>query len=258
MTMQSIQHAAAFVDGLELPPKPKPRSNRSGAQKSAPEVSTDSKQQAMVVGADIISFVAGTDPKLRSAIMNSSLLAQLAANRKVPLRDDVRSWYEAYFDILGQLGWIIQDRGFSEHGKTGDDFEANQAILSVATALLGASSTALMVVESTLESMKEMSKGPWMTIFQQESQTAKAARFQVTVAEPASHDGVVISLMAFELNTKINLTQVLFFKFRSVDVKLRHSSGRVAIDKNLLIDIAPRIAKRVADYVQSYVENIPI
>jgi len=106
--------------------------------------------------------------------------------------------------------------------------------------------------------MKAMSMGPWMTIFQQESQAAKAARFQVTVAEPVSQGGVVTSLMAFELNATTTLTQVLFFKFRSVDVKLRHSSGRVAIDGNLLAGLAPTIAKKVAVYVQSYVENIPI
>ena len=256
MKSQSVQKAAAFVDGLELPPKP--RTRRSGSRKFAADVIADTKPQAMVVGADIVSFVAGTDPGLRSAIMNCALLAQLAANRKVPTREDVRKWYEAYFDILGQLGWVLQDRGFSEHRESGDDFEAHQAILSVAATLLGPASTALAVVESTLGSMKAMSKGQWMTIFQRESQAAKAARFQVTVAEPVSQGGAVISLMAFELDATTTLTQVLFFKFRSVDVKLRHSSGRVAIDEKLLAGLSATIAKKVADYVQSYVENIPI
>jgi hypothetical protein len=255
MKSHPVQQTEAFIDGLELPPKPRAR---SGSRKTTTEAIAKAKQQAVVVGADIISFVSGTDPTLRTAIMHSALLAQLAANRKVPSRDDIRAWYEAYFDVLVQLGWAIQDRGFSEHHEAGDDFEAHQAILAVAASVLGPASTALVVVQSTLESMKAMAKGSWMTLFQHESQAAKAARFQVTVAEPVNSGGVIVSLMAFDLAATTRLTQVLFFKFRSVDVKLRHSSGRVAIDVNLLGAVEQAIAKKVNDYVQNYVEDIPI
>jgi len=254
MRSQRVQEAAAFVEALELPPAAKRRS----VNKAATDAIAGTKSQAMVVGADVVSFVAGTDPRLRTAIMHCALLAQLAANRKVPSRENIRSWYEAYFDVLEQLGWVIQDRGFSEHHEKGDDFEAHQAILSIAATVLGPAPAALKVVESTLTAMTATAKGSWMTIFQQESQTGKAARFQVTVAEPASRRGVVVYLMAFELDAKTSLTQVLFFKFRSMDIRLRHSSGRIAIDTDLLAAVAASIAKRVDDYVQSYVENIPI
>src|SRR5258708_1762233 len=178
MESQRVPKTVAFIDGLELPPKPKAR---SGPRKATAEAIAKAKQQAVVVGPDIVSFVSGTDPALRTAILHSALLAQLAANRKVPSRDEIRAWYEAYFDVLVQLGWAIQDRGFSEHHEAGDDFEAHQAILTIAASVLGPASTALVVVQSTLDSMKAMAKGSWMTIFQNESQAAKAARFQVTV-----------------------------------------------------------------------------
>jgi hypothetical protein len=249
-----VQEAMAFVEGLALPPP----GRRRGGKKAVSDPIAETKKQAMVVGADIVSFVTGTDPRLRTAIMHCALLAQLAANRKVPSREDIRSWYKSYFDVLEQLGWAIQDRGFSDHHEKGDDFEAHQAILSVAATVLGPAPAALEVVKSTLTAMKATAKGSWMTIFQQESEAAKAARFQVTVAEPANRGGVVVSLMAFELDETTSLTQVLFFKFRSIDVRLRHSSGRVAIDTDLLAAVAPSIARRVGDYVQNYVENIPI
>jgi hypothetical protein len=262
---QRVAEGMAFVEGLELPYLE--RSRGRGSATGTPHVFDQTKNQAMVVGADIVSFVTGTELGLRTAIMNCSLLAQLAATRKVQelaatgkvqSREDTRSWYEAYFDILGSLGWVVQDRGFSEHREVGDDFEAHQSILSVAAVVLGPATTALAVVQSTLAGMKSMSKGSWMSIFKRESQAAKAARFQVTVAEPSSQGGSVVSLMAFELNAKATLTQVLFFKFRSTDITLRHSSGRVTIDSELLAGTAPVIAKRVADYTQDYVENIPI
>jgi hypothetical protein len=250
------QEAVAFVEALELPMQP--RRKRTPLATAPPNAFDATKSQAMVVGADIVSFVTGTSPSLRAAIMNCSLLAQLAASKKVPSREDIRGWYEVYFDVLGHLGWIVQDRGFSEHRETGDVFETHQAILSVAAVVLGPATTALAVVQSTLTAMKSMSKGRWMTIFQRESQAAKAARFQVTVAEPASTGGSMVSLMAFELNAMTTLTQVLFFKFRSTEITLRHTSGRVTIDGNLLAETAAMVAKRVTAYVLSYVENITI
>ena len=71
----------------------------------------------------------------------------------------------------------------------------------------------LHVIQSTLDAMKSMSDGPWMTVFKRESQTAKAVRFQITLVEPTQDGGLMVALMAFELEATATLTQVLFFKF---------------------------------------------
>src|SRR5262245_47998175 len=116
---ENVERALAFVEALDLPRAPKPRrSFRPGAT----QVFDMAKNQAMVVGADIVSFIAGVAPEHREIIMNCSLLAQLAANQRVPSHDDIRAWYEAYFDTLTHLGWVMQERGFSEHHEAGDDF----------------------------------------------------------------------------------------------------------------------------------------
>jgi hypothetical protein len=252
---QNIEKALAFIEALELPRAPRPR---RGSAPTATQVFDVTQNQAMVVGADIVSFVAGVQPEQREIIVNCSLLAQLAANRRIPSREDIRAWYEVYFDTLTNLGWAMQERGFSEHHEAGDDFETNQAILSVAAVLLGPGSTALAVVATTLNAMKTMANGPWITVFERESQAAKSARFQVTVAEPGSESGSTISLMAFELDARSTLLQVLFFKFRSADVTLRHASGKVTIETNLLEALRPAITSKVEAFARDYVEALLI
>src|SRR5437879_8363572 len=153
---QNIGTAEAFVEGLELPPAPR-RRTRGVFTSETRNVLDETKNQAMVVGSDIVSFVAGLTPQVREVIVNCSLLAQLAANRRVPSRDDIRAWYDVYFDTLTHLGWATQERGFSEHRETGDDFEAHDAILAVASVVLGPATTALAVAASTLHAMKSMS-----------------------------------------------------------------------------------------------------
>src|SRR5262245_1323099 len=251
--------ALAFVEGLELPRPPRVRrSSAAAAAAAAAEVFEAATNKAAVVGADIVSLVAGLRPEHREIVVNCLLLAQLAANKRVPEREDIRAWYEAYFDTLTHLGWVIQERGFSEHHEQGLQFETNQAILSVASVLLGPATTALAVVQATLNAMKTMADGPWMTLFKRESQAAKTARFQVTVAEPGTAGGAVISLMAFELDTNSTLVQVLFFKFQSADVTLRHASGKVTVDMNLLEQLRPAIAQTVAKFTSRYIAALAV
>ena len=253
---RSVKEASAFVNNLELPPRP--RHTRNAPSAASVDLFDVTKSQAMVVGSDIVSFIAGIAPELRSRIVQCSLLAQLAANKKAPSRSEIRAWYEAYFDTLTHVGWVVQERGFSEHKEAGDNFEAEKAILAIAETVLGPAATALAIITSTLEAMKSMADGRWFTVFSRESQSAKAARFQMTVAEPGVEGGASISLMAFELVAKRDLTQVLFFKFNASEVTLRHASGRVTIDGELLAAIGPAISQKVSAYTQSFIQELPI
>jgi hypothetical protein len=245
--------AVKFIEELKLPPQPR----RARGAVAAPAQFDSAADGSYVVGSGVVSFAAGVAAPTRELIVNSLLLAQLAANQKAP-RNDLRAWHDAYFDTLANLGWVIQERGFSEHRESGDDFEAHNAILSIAYVVLGPAAPALAVIQSTLEAMKAMSSGSWMTIFKRETQAApKTPHFEITAAEP-SDDGVRLSLMAFELEAKSNLTQVLFFKFRSADITFRHASGRVMIDSKLLASVRGAMAKKLAAYTRHYVETLPI
>ena len=251
-----IEEARSFVHQVELPRAPRvSRDFDSGATRTALD---QMKNQATVVGSSVVSFVTGVTPENRRDIVNCSLLAQLAANKAVPSRDDIRTWYEAYFNALSHLGWVIQERGFVQYRESGDDFEANKAVLSVAAVLFGAAPASLSVIQSTLDAMKSMAGGPWITIFRRESQSAKAARFQITLVEPTRDNGFTVALMAFELEATAALAQALFFKFRSSEVTLRHASGRVTIDADVLMAVRSAIAEKISAYTRNYIADLPL
>jgi hypothetical protein len=251
-----LDAARAFVESIELPAAPRPRRG-AGAALAAPVFEPD-KKQGIVVGSEIISFVEPVSAEQREIIVNCSLLAQLAANKKVPSRDQVLKWYDVYFDTLTHLGWSIQERGFSEHRDSGTDFEMHQAIIAVASVVLGPASTAFVAVMSTLNAMKEMSSGKWITVFKRESQSGKVGRFQMAVVEADAQGMSTISMMAFHLEVTNSLTQVLFFKFRSADATLRHASGKVALDAALLNDLRPAVAAKVAAHTRTFVADLAI
>ncbi len=249
----SAEQALRYVSGLELPA-------RTGYESiGAVDYGFDtSKNQAMVVGADIVSFVQGVTPEQREDIVNSSLLAQLAAKNKVSDPKQLYDWYNTYFDVLTNIGWVIQDQGFSTYAEQSEGFEAHEAILKVAAVLLGPTTTALAIVTATVEALKSMSSNsPWITLFNRESQSANTARFQVTLAEQSKDDQLLVSLMAFGLEATSTLTQLLLFKVRANEATLKQYSGKVTINAHVLSSVRDVIKNRIAGFAKSYVEALP-
>ncbi|HCI13644.1 MAG TPA: hypothetical protein DFK12_06705 [Gallionellaceae bacterium] len=248
--------ARAFVDSIKLPPVAR---HLTRDIQPPNEIDYDElKNQAMVVGSEVVSFVKGVTAERREDIVNSALLAQLAANKKAS-NSDIFKWYDAYFDALGQLGWVLQDSAFNAYEEQADGMEAHEAILQVATVLLGAAPTALAVITSTINAMKSMdANSPWLTIFNRESRTAKSSRFQIALAEQDESGQFMVTMMAYSLEAESSITQVLFFKIRKNKVSLKHNSGKVTINESVLSSVRDKIKAKLADRVGDYVDSIDI
>lgn len=261
MNKISAEHAHQFVANLSLPAKPERGYEARGFETvEEPVFNFDTvKDQAMIVGSDIVSFVKGVTPDRREDIVNSSLLAQLGAKKQVSDPTKIYDWYNAYFDVLMNIGWVVHDRGFATYSEQSKGFEAHEAILAVAASVLGPTATAMAVVKATLDALKSMSSdSPWMTLFNRESQSANTARFQVMLTEHGSDDQFLVSLMAFGLEAQKTLTQVLFFKFQSSEATLKHYSGKVTINSHVLSSVRDLIKDKIAGYTRDYLKALPI
>jgi hypothetical protein len=176
----------------------------------------------------------------------------------VPDAARIYDWYNAYFDVLTNVGWVVQDKGFAEYKESGTDFETHKAILAVASVALGAAPTALAIVTQTLQSLQSMNESrPWITIFDRESRRARTARFQISVAEQDPDGQFFVNLLAFGLEAKSDVTQVLFFKVRKEKAKLRHYSGRVTINSAVLGGVADVIKAKLVDHARDFVSQLP-
>ena len=264
MTTAVQPDARRFVKAAVIPPPPAPRARgrRRGAALPEPpavEVLLETgKNQAAVVGSEIVAFVTGVTPERREAIINSALLAQLVANTKVADRTRVYEWYDEYFKVLANIGWAIQQVSWAEYVEQGAGFQAHEAILKVAAALLGPGTGALALVTTTVEALKAMDKdNPWITLFNRESQVAKTAHFQVTLAEQAADGQFLVSTMAFGLEAKSKVTQVLFFKVKKNEATLKRHQGKVTINTRVLDQVKDDLQAKLAAHAESYVKALP-
>jgi hypothetical protein len=259
--MVTTETARAFVEAIELPVPPPTFAASEGVAKDPASVFDAAKDQASVVGSDVISFVKGVTPQQRSDIVNASLLAQLVASQKVggpKALPDVVRWYEEYFDVLSHIGFVIQDRGFATYDEKSQDFEAHKAILDLATVLLAGAPGALAVLKATLGALEKMAgDSPWITLYNRESRSARTARFQASLVDQDENALFLVSLIAFGLEATSEVTQVLFFKFKKNEVKLQHNSGKATINAQVLASVREQIAQRLIPFTTAYVESLP-
>ena len=248
--------ARAFVIAARLPAAPRRPQRRDLA--TIPEFA-EMTPQAAVVGSGVLSFTAGVPAQRREDLCNATLLAQLAANRKVPDRTNIMPWFDAYFGALMQLGWSVQQSGFREYAGQLDGLETHQAVRNVAAALLGPSPAALAVVLSTLDAMQSMDRdSPWITIFDREHRDSKSTHSQIGLADQLPNGGLMMHLMAFSLEANSKLTQVLFFKLRKKKVRLQQNSGQAIVDVGVLASVRAALKKRLADHVTDFIATVEI
>ncbi len=243
-----------FVRAAKLPPPPP--ATRGG--ETADEALQAGKVQAAVVGSDLLSFATNVAPQWRQDLINCSLFAQLWAKAEVPDSKRIFDWYEAYFGALQQLGWMVQDQGFAVYVESSQNFSAHQAILKVAEGLLMPSVGSLALVKGTLDALASMDENsPFITLFSRESQQASAARFQISLAEQSDDGGLTVALMAFGLEAKSTLTQVLFFKSLASQATLRHCSGKVSVNTPMLEALRSDLADQLKDHARSFIRKLP-
>ena len=257
--MVTTQQANAFVSGADLKGLPDYHSALAVLGPAGFEADTG-KTQSVLVGSTINSFVKGVSAERRDAINDSSLFAQLVANKQVPNQSDLAAWYSAYFDALTNVGWTLQSRSFSTFEAGSEDADVHEAILTIASGLLGGTASAgYALIKLTLDSLKKLSdNSPWITVFKRESQHEKAARFQISLVNQDAGKDFVVSLMTFTLEASQTMEQLLFFKYKSMQATLRQFSGDITINDRVLSHVAPLIAKKVDAFSDGYVLGVDL
>jgi hypothetical protein len=248
--------ARQFVNSIDLSGTPRGVVPQDTAADSR-EVFDRAKSQAQVVGSGVFSFAQGVTAEVREAISDSALLAQLVASKKVSATQNPLDWYSAYSDVLQNVGWTLQEGGWTDYSAKGTAIEVHDKILEVIAAALGPAPAALAIITATINALQSMNaSSPWITIFSRESQKARIARFQIGLVEKEENSDIFISMLACLIEAQDTITQVLFFKFKNAGASFKANSGKISINRPALIDLSPLIRTKVRAYQMDYLSTV--
>ncbi|RYF64822.1 MAG: hypothetical protein EOO39_25970 [Cytophagaceae bacterium] len=135
-------------------------------------------EQSFMNAKSLVSFVSDINGQRRSDVLNSVLLAQLAANKKFPNESQLVDWYKTFVSVLTNLGWAIQGAEFTSFEAKGTVFDAENAIISILSSAFGGSF--MTVVTKTLEAIKGLSDSNGkLTVFEKNTHSYAKGAFQI-------------------------------------------------------------------------------
>ena len=129
--------------------------------------SATSKQQGAVSGGAVASFTSKLSSVHRSDVLNSTLLAQLAASKYHNRTTESSEWYKKYIYTLGKIGWVVQDFEFEEYEADSQTLQVSNAIVDIVKAILSPSE--IQGVERVLEVLRSSQNEPWWNVFDKKS-----------------------------------------------------------------------------------------
>lgn len=216
----------------------------------------DDTQGAAVNAGSLVSFVSGLTEKHKSDVLNSTLLAQLAASKQYDRFKNTMSWYNFYIQVLAQVGWNIPAFAFRDYSPSGSSLVLSDAVLDILNAV--ATGSEMDILRATLGSLKDKpgNEGP-LTLFDQQSFPENVGTFQIF---PVSEDDgqVVMAMSAMQFNSEKHVTRFLWWSWTRTSVRLQQSAQKAVLNEDLYGKVRQQVIDKLGDRASQFIKDIEI
>ncbi len=257
-----------FINSLELPPADLVHVGRKATVPTKPMIlagvpTTDgvatadpSKPSGFVDSGSLVSFVAGVGQQNQADVLNSTLLAQLAANKKYDREKDTVNWYAFYRNVIENVGWVVQEFQFEQYNVSGASVTTDKIVAEVLAAI--ATGNDLAVITSVLNAIKGLSRDDnRLVLFDHASHSSKNGNFQISSC--AESGGVVVmKIGAFYFSTTQNVDRVLWFDFSSSNSNIYKGAQAMTLNNDVYSQVRSTIVTKLGDNAKNFIANLDI
>ena len=216
-----------------------------------------SKSQGLVDAGSLVSFVGNVGKQQRTDVLNSTLFAQLAADKKFNRQRQAEKWFEFYQFVLSKLGWNIQEYHFEEYKSHGEKMQISEEIVSILRATL--SKDELEVVERTIKSLQSSENEPCWNVFSQKCSAASSnANLQILTCKVDSSGQITMSLGSFHFSAKSMQPRWLWFHYNSANIIFYKCTPISTLNITVYDAVRDEIIKKLGDYTQRLIRDLKI
>ena len=249
--MKTIDHVR-YVNELQLesPKAVFPLSRDIGDQV------VDGVEQSFLNAKSLISFVSEVSGQRRNDVLNSVLLAQLAANKKFPDEGQILDWFREFIKVLNNLGWTIEAAEFSNFQSSTTIFEIENTIIDILTTAFGGTFKA--VITKTLEAIKNLSDSNGkIKVFEKNTHSLSKGAFQIGLAME-ENGTVALQLGTFLLTSSNEIKKILFFKSTKDKTRLDYASRKGTLNEEVYEKIRQPVLDKLGGKVSEFIAEIEI
>ena len=242
----------AYVEGLNLP-EIDPDLVTKGFVATIQE---DNKKSGSVNAGNLVSFTANLTGKDKTDVLDSILLAQLVASNNNSRNDKPVDWYNDYFKVLTNIGWVLQGEPFAPYHASGSTVTIEKTVIELLSAI--ASGQMVLIVKQVLESLKNLTENDrGFVIWDRSTHSKKNGNFQLS---GATKENTSIALNAVNLYFSATQTDTkfLWFSYSTSDVLLNYRNTTLTLNQEIYSTVRNKIKEKLEDRTNAYVDNLEL
>lgn len=244
-----IMDTGSFLDLLELEDRP-------DLPKHKTVKLSDKKKQGLVDDGSLVSFTVNLTGQQKQDVLYSTLLAQLAANKKHNRFDDPKPWYEFYTNVMGNLGWTMQNFHFDEYKSHQVGFKISQVTLELLSAIIGGEAELLAVVKETLDNLAKSPEG--ITLFGSSSSSGKSGNFQILPCTLDKSNQISVAFLGSYFKADHVAKDYFFVTYQKQDIHLFKSTHVLTLNEDHYSKVREKVIKKLGDKVDRYIDDLDI
>lgn len=219
-------------------------------------VSSTSKSEGLVDAGSLVAFTSEVPQQQKEDVLNSTLLAQLAAEKKYDRYTDVKNWYKFYAEVMGKIGWVMQSFKFDELKSSQKDFKISDVMVNLLSALVGGNKELINVVKETLDTLAKSANG--VTLFSSKSASEKHGNFQIVPCTVDKDNQVNVAFIGCHFEASQVAKNYFFFSYATQDISLFHSGHSFTLNEGVYARVRDHVKEKLGDRAVDYVLNLDI
>ena len=212
------------------------------------------KNQDYVADGSLASFVKNLTGQQKQDVLNSALLAQLAASKIYDRQNETTKWYDFYKRVLENVGWVIQSFQFKEYQTENSSFKLSEVTLEILGALVEPEAEIMMVVKGTIDALSKSKGG--IALFDFGSTSGGNSNFQIMPCTLDQSQQITLALMAFEFHARHYEDDFFFFSWSSQDTKLNYATQTCTLNEDVYSQVREDIIKKLGNRARTFVKNL--
>lgn len=223
---------------------------------TASPMTRDAAAAAAINVGSVVSFVEGVTAVEREDVQYSVQLAQRGASGEFDRFTETRAWYQKYVEILENVGWTIDQFGFTLYDQNQGEFRMDKAALAIISAI--ATQNQLAVITQSIDALSKLAESDGtIKLFDFHSTLEGGGNFQVGAVQ-RGNGTLSMALGAFHFRAADHRRQFLFFKWGQQQVNFWTAAQRMTLNQDYYASCRKDVMERLKAEFPQYVSSLKL
>jgi hypothetical protein len=216
----------------------------------------DNKESGSIIAGNLISFTANLSGQDKDDVNNSILLAQFAASKEYSRMEKPKEWYDSYFKVLTNVGWIVQGDPFAPYNASGSTLTIEKTVIELLGAI--ASGQVVLIVKQVLESLKNLHESDrGLVIWDRSTHSNTNGNFQLSAVNK-ENSSIALTAANVYFTAKQTDTRFLWFSYSTTDITLNYRNSILTLNQEAYSIVRDKIKEKLGDRISAYINNLEL